>query len=180
ELAVDRCAETRRHPLGDDLDDSTGGRAGLADLVEVGSPGLHRSVVRREERVAVDLRPVPARAIDLVRANAHEGAADGDAGQDLARDGPGGNAHRRLAGRRAPAAAVIADAVLLVVGVVGVSRPELVLDVPVVLRALVDIVDDERDRRARRDLAPILAGENARQDLDLVRLPALRGVARRS
>src|SRR5262249_40721631 len=57
--------------------------------------------------------------------------------------------------------------------VVGVGRPELVLDLRIVARALVDVVDVQRDRRAGRQ--PL---EHARQDAHRVRLLALRHEAR--
>ena len=71
---------------------------------------------------------------------------------DLARDRTGRHPHRRLARAGAPAAAIVADAVLGPVGVVGVAGAELVLDVGIILTALVDVVDDQRDRRAGRHL----------------------------
>ena len=55
---------------------------------------------------------------------------------------------------------------------------ELVLDVAVVLGALVDVADEERDRRAGRDLAALVVGKDARQDLDRVGLLALGREAR--
>ena len=63
------------------------------------------------------------------RAELDHGAAHLDAvAQDLAGDGAGGDAHRGLARRLAAAAAIVAHAVFLEVGVVGVARAELVLD----------------------------------------------------
>ena len=56
---------------------------------------------------------------------------------------------------------------------------ELVLDVPVVLGARVDILDLERDRRAGGHLLSArLVGEDAGEDAHLVRLLALGGEAR--
>ena len=111
-------------------------------------------------------------------ADLHERAADGDAFEHFARNRAGGNAGRCLARRGPPAAAVVADAVLLPIGVVGVPGTELVDDVAVVLRALIDVADHQRDRRAGRHLASVRVREYARQDLDLVWLLALRGEAR--
>ena len=119
------------------------------------------------------------RALDRVRSHLHERAADGDAGEHLAGDRAGGDPRRGLARRRAPAAAIIAQAVLDVVGVVGVAGAVLVADLGIVLRALVDVLDQERDRRAGRDLlVQALVGEDAGEDPDLVRLAALRREAR--
>ena len=95
-----------------------------------------------------------------VRPDLHQGAADGDAGDHLARHGAGRHPRRRLARRRAAAAAIIADAVLGPVGVVGVAGPELVRDVAVVLGALIDVLDHQRDRRARGDLAARASSAN--------------------
>ena len=117
-------------------------------------------------------------AVDPVRSDLHQRAADRHAGDDLARDRAGGHAHGRLARRGAPAAAVVADAVLLPIGEVGVAGPELVLDVGVVLAALVDVVDDKRDRACRSSPAGRLVGEHAREDAHAVGLAALRGEAR--
>ena len=56
---------------------------------------------------------------------------------------------------------------------------ELVADVAIVLGALVDILDQHHDGRAGGDLARrALVFEDARQDLHLVGLLALRGEAR--
>src|SRR5262249_47562650 len=118
--------------------------------------------------------PVPLRAVDLLGAELHDGAAHRHArAHHLAGDGAGRDTHRRLARRLAAAATIVAHAVLLEIGVVGVRRAELVLDLRVVARALVDVVDVQRDRRAGRH-----ALEHARQDPDRVGLLALRHEAR--
>ena len=178
ELGVDRRAEARRHALGDDLDHRADRGAGLAHLVEIALVEFRLNRVGAEERIVADLVPVPARAIDFVRAHLHQRAAHAHARHDLSRDGAGGDAHRRLARRGSAAAAIIVDAVFDVVGVAGVAGPVLVLDVGIVLRALVDVLDQERDRRAGRHLAAVVIGEDAGQDLHRVRLLALRGEAR--
>src|SRR5690606_27672496 len=81
--------------------------------------------------------------------------------------------HRGFARRTAPAAARIADAVLVPVAVVGVRGPELRRDVGVVLAARIGVADQQRDRGAGG--ATLV---HPRQDLDLVGLASLRGVAR--
>ena len=59
------------------------------------------------------------------------------------------------------------------------AGPVFVLDVGIVLRALVDILDQERDRRAGRHLlAARLVGEHARQDAHRVGFLPLGGEAR--
>ena len=79
----------------------------------------------------------------------------------------------RLARRSASAAAMIADAVFLPVGVVGVAGAEGVGDIAVILAALVFVADEQRD-----GCAGGLAFEHAGQYLHRVRFAALRDVAR--
>jgi len=59
-----------------------------------------------------------------------------------------------------------------------VPGPELVLDVGVVAAALVDVVDDQRDRGARGHLAAGVVLEHSREDAHGVGLAALGGEAR--
>src|SRR5690606_33782303 len=80
---------------------------------------------------------------------------------------------RRLARRGASAAAPVAKSVFDVIDIVGMAGPIGGGDPGIVLRALVDIVDGECDRRARR--APAL---DAGEDADPVRLRAHRREAR--
>ena len=118
-------------------------------------------------------------AIDLVRAHLHQRAAHFHVGQDLARDGAGGDARRGLARRRTSAAAIIAQAVFGLIGEVGMARAKLVLDLGIVLGALIGVLDQQRNRRSRRHLhAGLGMGHHAGQDLHRVRLLALGGEAR--
>src|SRR3546814_9298291 len=57
---------------------------------------------------------------------------------------------RGLARARPPAAAIIADAVFGVIGIVGVTGTIGLRDLAIILRALVDILDHQADRRAGR------------------------------
>src|SRR6185295_20089543 len=91
----------------------------------------------------------------------------------LARDRARGDAHHRLARGRAAAAAVIADSVFLLIRVVGVAGTKRILDLRVVAALLIDVLDEQADRRARRD-----AFEDAGENLDLIGLLPLRDVAR--
>ena len=101
------------------------------------------------------------------------------AGSDLAGDGAGRDPHGGLARRLAPATPIVAQPVFDVVGVIGVARPVFVLEVGIILRALVDILDQKPDRGAGRHLrAGQLVGEHAGEDLDLVGLLPLGGEAR--
>src|SRR5690606_32048503 len=92
--------------------------------------------------------------------------------QILAGDAPGRHPHGGLPGRGAAATAIVADAVLVLVAVIGVGGAKLILDLGVVLGALVGILDDHANGRAG---GPAL--EHPGEDLHLVRLPALGGVA---
>src|SRR5262249_22976857 len=178
-LAVDRRAEPNGHAFRDDLDDSAYGGTALADVVEIGLEELRLLGIRAEERIALNLIPVPARALDPVFAHLDQRAAHRHAGHDFARNRTGGNTRGSFARRLAAAAAIIANAVFGVVGVIGVPRPVLVLDVGIVLGARVDVVDHERNGRPGRDLlARRFIDEHAGEDFDLVRLAPLRGEAR--
>ena len=138
---------------------------------QVGFPGLRGHRIGAEERVFVDLRPVPAIAVDAVRPDLHQGAADAHgAAQHDAGDGAGGDAHRGFARRGTAAAAIVADAVFQVVGQVGVARAELLGDRGIVARPLVLVLDQQADRRAGGD-----ALEHAGQDADLVGFLPLGG-----
>src|SRR5690606_15618728 len=81
------------------------------------------------------------------------------AGQVLARDGAGRHAHRRFPRRGAPAAAVVAHAVLLPIRIICMSRTKQILDIAVILALLILVLDEHADGRARGD-----ALEYARQD----------------
>ena len=98
-------------------------------------------------------------------------AAHRHARHDLARHRAGGDPRRGLARGGASAAAIVAQAVFGVIGVVGMAGPVEIADVGIVLGALIDIVDHERDRRTgRHRLAGRIVGDHAREDFDLVGL----------
>src|SRR5580693_3759670 len=179
ELAVDRRAQPRRHAVGYDFDHRADRRAGFAHAVEI--IGKERGLVRigTEERIALDFGPVPLGAIDPMRPHLHQRAVHLHPGHDFPRDGARRDPRRGLARRLPAAAAIIAQAVFDVVSVVGVTGPILVLDIGIILRALIDIVDDERDRRSGRHLlAARFIDEYAGQDSYRVRLLALGGETR--
>ena len=91
----------------------------------------------------------------------------------------GRDPRRRLARRGAAAAAMVADAVFHLIGVVGVAGAVLPGDLAIVLGALVDILDQHRDRRAGRDhRRRRRPPEDAGEDLHLVGLAALGDEAR--
>ena len=127
-----------------------------------------------EERVVVDVIEIDR--AQLERTDLGEIAADLEAellDEILARDRTRRDAHDGLARRRAAAAAIVADTVFLLIRVIGVPGPKAILDLRVVAAALVDVLDEQPDGRARR--APL---EHARQDLDLIGLLPLRDVPR--
>ncbi len=173
ELVEHGLAEPDGHSLREHVDARADRVARAAQLDHEALELLELRGVRAEERIVVD--DVEIHGIELERAEARQVAADPHAdtlGQILACDRACRDAHDGFPRRRAAAAAVIADAVLVLVGVIGVAGPETVLDLRVVARALVDVLDEQPDRRARRD-----ALEDARQDAHLVGLLALRDVA---
>src|SRR5204862_265878 len=90
---------------------------------------------------------------DPVRAELREMPANLDPvtlAQPLLGDRAGGDADRRLAGGGAAAAAIVAQAVFLPVGVIGVPGPEGVGERAVILAPLVFVPDEKADRRAGR------------------------------
>src|SRR6185503_16378602 len=91
----------------------------------------------------------------------------------LARDRAGRDAHDGLTRGRAAAPAVVTNAVLLLIRVVGVAGAEAVLDLRVVAAFLIDVLDEQADRRSRRATL-----EDAGEDLHLIRLLPLRNIAR--
>src|SRR6185503_15945329 len=145
ELAVDRRAEPSRHAFGHDLDDGADGGAFFPHLVEEIGPLLHRLGVGAEERVALDLGPIPGAAVNGVRPDLHKRAAHAHAGYHFAGDGARRHTACGLPRARTARAAPVAHAVFDEISVVGVAWAELVLDIPVVLGARVDILDLERN-----------------------------------
>jgi hypothetical protein len=163
ELAVDRGAEACRHALSHHFDDGADRGALLAHLVEVSGKFGDGSRVGAEQRIARDLIPVPVRAIDPLRADLDQGTAHDETRHDSARDGAGCNAGCGLARRGPPAATIVPHAILDVVGVVGMAGTVFVADCGIVLGALIDILDQQGDRRAGRDLAAGRIREDAGQ-----------------
>src|SRR3977135_1778172 len=171
ELAIDRCAEARRNAFRHHLDDRPYGGATLADVVEVALEETDLLRIRTEERIALHLVPVPTRTLDLMWPHLDQRPAHGHPWHDLARDRSGGNTGRGLARGLPTAAAIVADAVFGIVGEVRMPRPVLVLDVGIILGALIDVVDHQRDWRSGRYLlAGSLIEKHAGEDFHLIRL----------
>ena len=77
-------------------------------------------------------------------------STDGDAadvGQVLARDRPGGDAHAGLARGSTATTTIVTLPVLLYVSVIGVSGAEFILDIRVVARLLIHVLDQQTNRR---------------------------------
>src|SRR6267143_2458428 len=141
-------------------------------LLELGdAPG-----VRTEERILVSecrIHRLEHQRPDLtqVTVDAHAEARGEIAARNRARGGP----HHRLTRRRAPAAAVVAHAVFLLVGVVRVSWAEAILDLVVVARASVGVINEDADRGAGR-----ASFKHPREDAYLVGFAPLTDEMRRA
>src|SRR5215475_356347 len=162
EPAVDRGTPSRWYTLGHHLDDGAHRGAGLAHLVEVARPGVDDAWIGCEERVVVHLRPTPARTVYRVAADLDERASNADRAYHFTGHGAGSNAHGGLPRAGATSAPIVADAVLLPIGEIGMPGSKLVLDVGIVARPLVDIVDDERNGCPRGHLPTRIVIEHAR------------------
>ena len=132
--------------------------------------------IRAEERVLLYLIPRFYRQRDI----AHLGQATANhntefRGEEFLGNRPGGHAHGGFTRRGTTAAAIVAQTIFLLVGVVSVSRTENVLNGAVVLRTLVGILNQQANAGPGGH-----ALEYAGEDLHLVRLAALGGIARGS
>src|SRR5690606_11989452 len=174
ELVEDRLAESRRDAGRDHVDPCADGVAFAAQLDHERLEPFDLRRIRAEERVRIDGIEIHRVELDRtelgeITANANTDALE----QVFPRDRAGRDPHRGLAGGGPSAAAIISEPVLLVVGVIRVARTVAVLDLLVIVRALVDVLDQQADRRAGR-----FAFEHAREDTDAVRLATLRDEAR--
>ncbi len=174
ETVVDGLAKPGRHAGGNHVYARANGVALLAQGIHVGLQLGHPCRVRTEEGILI--HRIPVLQLHANWPELGQVAADLDAEpflEVLLGDPPGGHPHGRLPRRGTPAAAVVAEAVFLLVGIVGMRRPELCGDLGIVLGTLVGVVDDQADRGARG-----AALEGPGQDLHLVGLAALGGMAR--
>src|SRR5690606_20573411 len=174
ELVEDRLAEPGGNPGREHVDARADRVAVAAQLNHERFELLDLRRIRTEERIAVDRIEVDR--LELDRSELREIAADANADallQEFARDRAGRDAHRGLARRCPPAAAIVSESVFLVVRVIRVARAIAILDLLVIARALILVLDQEADRRAGR---PAL--EHAGQDPHAIRLAALRDETR--
>ena len=158
-----------------------------------GDPGAHRiaglpQVVHKRFELGHDVlvrckkwivaHGIPGFEGNLVRSQLAQVAMNDDA-MGLAEPFPGnrrsGNPNSGLPGRRPPAAPVVADAVLLPVGVIGMARAERVDQISVVFTSCIFIADQQRNRCAGR-----LTFKDAGQDFDPVGFLPLGHVAGRA
>ena len=167
----DRLAQARRHAFGNHGDLRPDRILVAAQLVHVGLQLRHLVRVGAEEGILLDAVPAPERNLDRPELAHVASHLDAQARQVFLGDSPGGHTHGGLARRGTAAAAVVAHAVLVVVGVVGMGRAEQVLDRRVVLGLLVGVADQQADRRAGG-----LALEHPGKNLHLVGFLALGGV----
>src|SRR2546421_3488794 len=100
----------------------------FANIVEEILEQRFNDGIRTEERAFYDVIPIPARAVDLVRPDLNKCTANKHLWHNLAGDCAGRNARRGLARRLAAAAALVAQPVFRIVGVVGVAWPVSVFD----------------------------------------------------
>src|ERR1700689_4214654 len=171
-----RLPEPRRHSRGDDGDARADRVARLAHAPDEVLQFLDAGGIRAEKGVRVHAGEIPR--LEHQRAHLREVPVDAHAeprAQILSRNGSGRDAHHRLARRGTPAAAIIAKAVFLLIRIVRVSGPEAILDLVVVARALILVLDQQSDRGSGG-----AALEHARQDTHRVALAPLARVLRGS
>jgi hypothetical protein len=169
-----RFTETHEHMRGDDIDARADGIALLAQRVHVGFELRNFRRIRTEKRITLDFIPILEFELDRpelreVTTNRHTIAFM----KIFPGDRPGRHAHRGFARRRASAAAVVAQPVLLQIGEIRVTRAEPVLDLGIILRTLVGVQDLQPDRRTGG-----FALEYTRENFDFVGLAPLCGVPR--
>ena len=165
----DRLTQPGRHTFGNHIDPGTDGIPLLAERIHIGFHFGNLVRIRAKERVLMHLIPVQLFSLD--RAKLGEIAANTNSEpllEELPRHRTRGHPHGRLPRRRTPATAIIADTVLVHVGVVRVGRPELLGYFRVVLRPLVGVFNQQSDGRAG-GFTLKHPGEN----FYLVRFPAL-------
>ena len=153
QLAVDRRADPGGHAARHDLDHCADRVVVvLAQPVQILRPFGHGPRVGAPEVVVVDAVPVETGAVDGLFAHLHHVALDLQPRCQLfdrrARHAAGGNAGGGFPGGTAPAAAIVAQPVFLVIGYVGMAGPEGSRDLAVVLRPLVSVADHQLDRCA--------------------------------
>ena len=175
QLVEHRLAEARRHSDGHEFAHAADRVAVLPHVVDqlfhsprrVGYRTPHRVRFHLFERHGGGVRDVGGHITDprYVPQNPYPRKAE-----HLLGDRPRRHSAHRLAGAAPPAAAVVAEAVLRVEGVIGVAGAVLVLDVAVVGAALVGVAEEEADRGSVG-----FSVEDARPDLRRVGLVALRG-----
>ena len=172
ELVIQRLAQAHRHARGLHPDTRAARVPGLAQGVHVILILLHVGH-GGEEGVAAHMVPALERDGQLAQLR-HAGAEFGAVllRQPLLGHGACRHRGRRQAGGRPAAAARVADAVLVPVGVVSMAGAEALGDVAVVLAALVGVADQQGNGGAGG-----LALVHAREDFHRIGLVALRDVA---
>jgi hypothetical protein len=145
ELVEQRLAQAHGHAAGGDADARAAGVAGLAQACPCSPPApRRRRPARRNGLLGTWSQLSKGSAISPICCMQPRNTVPcASFGQPLLGDGAGRDHGRGQAGRGAAAAARVAQAVLLQVGVVGVAGAELLADLAVVLAALVGVADQQ-------------------------------------
>ena len=183
QLGIDGRAQPGGNAFGYQLYNRAAGRTLLAQAFQIFRPHRHRLGIGTEEIIARHLRPI--KALDALRAHRHQRAAHRDLAikrcENFARNRARRHPRRGFAGAGTAAAAIIAHAIFGPIGVVGMAGAELVADLAIVFRALVLVLDQQRDGRARGHLLlHALVLEHAGQDLHRVGFAPLGDEFRRA
>ncbi len=160
ELAVDRGAETCGNTACHQFDDSTTTGTGLPDAVEIGFPLFGGNRIRAPEWIALNLCPVPAASVNLERPHLNKCTTHLHTGQHFACQSTGCDTCSGLACGLAAAPAIITNAVLGFIGIVGMSRAKRVLDVPIIFRPLIGVFDHQGKGGSCRDFLTVRIGES--------------------
>ena len=149
QFAVDRRAQPGGHARGCDLHHRAYGIARFAQAVQIGGPHFRSLGIGNPERVLVDLVPVESRAVDLVLAHLHHVAGDPQSRhhrcKSRARQATCGHPRGGFAGGGPTATAIVADAIFLPVGDVGMSGAEFLGDFGIILGPLIGVFDHQLD-----------------------------------
>ena len=170
ELGIDRCAPSGGHAGGDAFDHRAQRRPRLACLVDQRFPAFRGGRIGAPEGIARDLVGIEIRGVHRIAADFGDIGEDRHLGDYPPRHCARGHAHRGFAGRTAAATAIVAQPVFRIIGVIGMAGAVGVGDLGIILRPLIGVLDQQRNRRAGGG-----AFEHARQDAHRIGFLALGG-----